>query len=97
MRLASLLFAAVLVFGIGVWFGHSYGAQEKYDRAYAAGEEHERVNQASVVKHHYEFKQNGASIFRFDLDAGESCWLQLSKADAYEEDHLTTPMLQCSQ
>ena len=30
-------------------------------------------------KHRYEFKQNGVSIFRFDLDTGESCWLQLAK------------------
>lgn len=40
-------------------------------------------------QHHYEFKQNGASIYRFDLDTGEACWMQLSQADA------GTPMAHC--
>jgi hypothetical protein len=43
-----------------------------------------------TVQHHYEFKQNGASIYRFDLDTGEACWIQLSQADA------GTPMSRCA-
>lgn len=45
---------------------------------------------SKAVQHHYEFKQNGASIYRFDLETGDACWIQLSQADA------GTPMSHCA-
>jgi hypothetical protein len=33
--------------------------------------------------HHYEFKTNGASIYRFDLDTGESCMIQSNEIDKW--------------
>jgi hypothetical protein len=90
---------SVVVLGIGCYIsymvGYDAGRTHGWYSGYAEGK---TINApASSVKHHYEFKQRGVSIFRFDLDTGESCWLQLSKEDAQEEDHLTNPMQQCPQ
>ncbi len=72
-----------------------------YQRGYQNGNKAECLLPAGAVavpppmegigkpQHHYEFKQNGASIYRFDLDTGEACWMQLSQADA------GTPMAHC--
>jgi len=38
--------------------------------------------QAIPAQHHYEFKQHDASVFRFDLDTGEACYIQISRGDA---------------
>jgi hypothetical protein len=38
--------------------------------------------QSLPVQHHYEFKQHDASVFRFDLDTGEACYIQISRGDA---------------
>lgn len=105
MRKAWLLLAAIVIFAVGCFIGHAYHAQQRYEQAWAAGNKSGFDSGANVVEnewakynqgnHHYEFKQNGVSIFRFDLNSGESCWIQLGGADAREEDHLTSPMQQC--
>jgi len=87
---------AVLACGIAYSLGYSSGRTDGFGSGYKNGvDQGHQDNVASAGKHHYEFKQNGVSIFRFDLDTGESCWLQLGPADAHEEDHLTNPMQQC--
>jgi hypothetical protein len=90
----GLALAAIVGFGIGCYISYAVG--------HAAGESHgyfrgrQQTDSVKVPeKHRYEFRQNGVSIFRFDLDSGESCWLQLGGADAREEDHLKSPMQQC--
>jgi hypothetical protein len=88
--------ALVIVFVIGCylsyWRGWSTGNWEGFNRGDTAC-----IQSPVQVKHHYEFKQHGVSIFRFDLDTGESCWLQLSKEDDAEEKYLVNPMQHCSQ
>jgi hypothetical protein len=78
--------------------GYSSGRTDGFSSGYKTGvDQGHQDGAASAQQHHYEFKQNGVSIFRFDIDTGESCWLQLGPADAREEDHLTNPMQQCSK
>jgi hypothetical protein len=96
-----LLCAAVVICGIAFYVGYSVGHTDGfkgYEAGYKEGLSESNQHPTPLAeKHHYEFKQNGVSIFRFDLDTGESCWLQLGAADAREEDHLTSPMQQCSK
>jgi hypothetical protein len=51
----------------------------------------EETQTQQPTQHHYEFKQNGASIYRFDSDTGDACWIQISVADQ------NTPMTRCPQ
>ena len=98
-----LSFVAVVICGISFYVGYSVGRTngfKEYEAGYKQGLSENYGNQhptASAETHRYEFKQNGVSIFRFDLDTGETCWLQLGPADVREEDHLTNPMQQCSK
>ncbi len=98
----GFLFGAAVVFIIGYFVGHYIGWNVGYKSGFDSGadtveKEWTNYGKEHPAQHHYEFKQNGVSIFRFDLDTGESCWLQLGKADAEEEDHLASPMQQCSE
>jgi hypothetical protein len=106
-----LLFAVVLVFGIGCFAGRRYHAQERHDAAWEAGNENgwnsgvkymsdveesqqavrKEMGEAESAQHHYEFKQDGATIYRFDTDTGDACWVQISVADR------NTPMSRCTQ
>jgi hypothetical protein len=89
---------ALVVCAIVYDVGYSGGRAAGFSSGYKTGvDQGHQDGAASTQQHHYEFKQNGVSIFRFDLDTGGSCWLQLGGADAREEDHLTNPMQQCSK
>ena len=35
------------------------------------------------IEHHYEFRVDGASVFRFDTSTGETCMVQRSVRDRY--------------
>lgn len=85
---------AAVVCAIVYHVGYSSGRTDGFNSGYKTGVDHGHQDGAAK-QHHYEFKQNGVSIFRFDHDTGESCWLQLGPADAREEDHLTNPMQHC--
>jgi hypothetical protein len=97
-------FVAAVIFTVGFWFGHVYHARQRYDLAWEAGNKNGFDSGADAVEkewvqygkdhsaqHHYEFKQNGASIYRLDSDTGEACWIQLSVADH------NSPMTRCPQ
>ncbi len=96
MKRAGFLFGATAIFGIGCFVSYFVGYNAGKSHGYSEG--HQHADSADLLeKHHYEFKQNGASIFRFDSNTGESCWIQLSDADGHIEDRLTHPMQQCTQ
>lgn len=91
MKKGLILLTAIAIIGIGCRMVYSVGYSAGHSQAYI-----ENVAKANVPeKHHYEFKQNGSSIFRLDSETGESCWIQLSEVDGRIEDHLTHPMQQC--
>jgi hypothetical protein len=93
MKNGLLLLAGIAAIAIGYRMVYSVGYSAGHSQGYI-----ESAARANVPeKHHYEFKQNGSSIFRLDSETGESCWIQLSEADGRIEDHLTYPMQQCSQ
>jgi hypothetical protein len=91
---------AILIIGAAA-FGYYIGHESGYKKAciYGCPLPPDAIvgSPIKTIQHHYEFQQHGVSIFRFDLDTGESCWLQLDKEDAQEEDRLTYPMQQCSR
>jgi hypothetical protein len=104
MKRSILLISGIVVVGIGFYASYSVGnargfaagAKSVYDALGipplppgATPIKPSLVTVPNPVKHHYEFQQRGASIFRFDLDTGEACWVQLSEADA------RTTMTQC--
>ena len=81
IALAVLVGCYALTYSLGYGNGHLDGYKER-------GVEM-AITKTPETKHHYEFKENGAFIYRVDSDTGESCWIQLSKA--YEN----TPMKRC--
>jgi hypothetical protein len=96
VKKVGLLFAAVVIFGLGFFTGTynqerpgSTAYSEGWTKGLADGENADIAEKPTL--HHYEFKQNGASIYRFDPDTGDACWIQISVADQ------NTPMLRCSQ
>jgi hypothetical protein len=78
---AALIACCAFAYTLGYDNGHLEGYKER-------GAEMNSTKSVEA-KHHYEFKENGAFIYRVDSDTGESCWIQLSKA--YEN----TPMMRC--
>jgi hypothetical protein len=95
MKKVTKAFVLAVIFAIGCYVSYWQGWSTGNSHGYFQGSNNRA--ESSSIRHHYEFKQNGNSIFRFDLDTGESCWLQLGKADANEEDGLMHPMQQCSR
>jgi hypothetical protein len=78
---AVLAVCCALAYTLGYDNGHLEGYKERGSEM--------GTTKTMETKHHYEFKENGAFIYRVDSDTGESCWIQLSKA--YEN----TPMARC--
>jgi hypothetical protein len=84
VKRAAKVFALVAVLGIGCFASYLIGYEAGRSHGWASGYEQGKMINAvpEPVKHHYELKQHDASIFRFDSDTGEFCWIQLSKGDA---------------
>lgn len=81
---------------VAISVGYSAGYQEGIKTKKAPEPELIPIPPNAVVKpdpppHHFTFQERGASIFRFDSDTGQACWMQLSQADA------GTPVPQCPQ
>jgi hypothetical protein len=76
---------AVITAALGLWLGYHLGYSDGESKGFADGEwdamNHKSDAPAPKKHHQYSFKQNGATILRFDSVTGESCWVQLSVAD----------------
>jgi len=101
MKRTAILISGMVIVGVGLYISYSVG----YARGFTSGSKstYDALGipptlpgmtitppiTPKPVQHRYEFQQKGASIFRFDLDNGEACWMQLSEADAH------TPIGKC--
>lgn len=86
----QITFTIIIVAAAGFWIGHHIGHDSGYSEGFSSGEsegielgkEREAVEEKErPAKHAYSFKQDGASIYRFDSATGETCWVQLSVRD----------------
>lgn len=96
MKNAILWALAIAVVALGCYVSYASGYKQGHSRACSNGCPMPPGAIVSTVppppktvQHNYEFKQNGASIYRFDLGTGEACWMQLSVADR------NTPLPRC--
>ena len=81
----AVVVTAIIAVGLGLWLGYQMGFRDGSAKGFVDAE-WEALNRKSDTpvpkKHHqFSFKQNGATILRFDSVTGQSCWVQLSVAD----------------
>lgn len=81
----AVAITAIIMSALGLWFGYHLGYRDGETKGFIDGEwnaMNRKSDAPAPKKHHqYSFKQNGATILRFDSETGEACWVQLSVAD----------------
>jgi hypothetical protein len=92
MKPLAAVAGAILLSGITGYVGYSRGyakAKAQYNPPATLPASMEGMP-VDATEHRYEFKQDGATIYRFDLSTGDACWLQLSQLNA------NTPLPHCA-
>jgi hypothetical protein len=81
----KLIFVLILLLPVIGVLAYGYGEDQGKADGWTAGYSDGFHAQQPVcpVQHHYKFEVNGASIYRFDLDTGESCMLQSNQIDKW--------------
>src|SRR5208282_2106638 len=92
MKNTFITIVAIIVCGLGCYVSYAKGFEKGFiekDQEITKSDwfkkciSNESLSDAPApAKHHYEFKQHEASIFRFDLDTGAACYIQISQADS---------------